>query len=56
VPGAIEFVTVAQVGPTLAGFLDGEIAVEVAVGLLRRGDQADDTVQLLLQRRIGVLG
>ena len=56
VAGAVKFVAIAQVGPALAGFLDGVVAVEVAVRLLRRGQQADDVVQLLLQRGIGVGG
>ena len=56
VPGAIEFVAVAEVGPALARFLDGVVAVEVAVRLLRRRHDGDDVVQLLLQRRVGMGG
>ncbi len=56
VAGAIKLVPVAKVGPAFSGLLDREIAVEVAVGLLRRGEQTDDIVQLLFERRIGVGG
>jgi len=56
VPGAIEFVPVAQVRPSPAGVLDDEMAVEVAVGLLRGGEQADDVLQLPFERGVGVGG
>src|ERR1035441_8182635 len=54
VAGAIEFMTVTQVGPTLAGLLDREVAVEVAVRLLRGGEQFDDVFELRLQRGVGM--
>ena len=41
VPGAIQFVPVAQVGPALLRLDDGEVDVEVAVRLLGGGDQVD---------------
>src|ERR1035438_7052171 len=53
---AVKLVTVTKVGPALAGLLDREVAVEVAIGLLRPGEQADDFVELRLQRWIGVRG
>src|ERR1017187_7221637 len=56
VAGAVKLVTVTKVGPALARLLDREVAVEVAVGLLRGGEQADNVFDLRLQRWIGMRG
>ena len=37
--GTVQFVIITQVGPTFAGRHDGEIRVEIAVGLLGANDQ-----------------
>ncbi len=46
-PGAIEFVHVAQVGPALIGALPAEIGVQIAVISLRRGDVGDRRIHHL---------
>ena len=56
VPGAVELVVVAEVGPPPARLLDGVIAVEIAIRELRRGELGDDLVEPLRQHRIGVRG
>ena len=56
VPGAVELVVVAEVGPPPARLLDDVIAVEIAIRELRRGELGDDLVDPLRQHGIGMRG
>ena len=55
VPGAIEFVVVAQVGPALVDLAPDVPAIEVAVGKLGLGQLLSDRVDLALDRRIAAV-
>ena len=56
VPGAIQFVFIAQVGPALSTSIVREVGVEVTVGLLRIGDLGDHSAGHLRQGFVLRLG
>ena len=55
-PGAIQLMFRAEVGPPLGRFDEREEGVQVAVGLLRCGDEVDRVGHLLLQGRVRMRG
>ena len=56
VTGTIQLVPVTQIRPALLRLNNGEIAIEIAIGLLGRDNKTDNFVNLYLQRRVGMGG
>ncbi len=52
--GIVEFVPIAQVGQTLLWLDSGEPAVQVAVRLLRLGEERDHLAQQRVELRVGM--
>ena len=53
--GAVKLVAIAEVLEAVFRFLDGVVAVEIAVGLLGLSQQGNDLVAICLQGRIGMV-
>ena len=53
VAGAVQLVLDGEVGPALVRVLEGEVGVQVAVGLLRRGHDGDHLVDVPLDLGVG---
>ena len=55
-PVAVELMALLQILPLVVGLLDGEVGVQIAVGLLGATDKRDELVRLALELLVGADG